>query len=46
MGREFLGVVRSTFLINPEGKIAFIWSNVRAKGHAAKVLEKIKELQA
>ena len=45
MGREFLGVVRSTFLINPQGKVAYIWSNVRVKEHAVKVLEKLKELQ-
>ncbi len=45
MGREFLGIVRSTFLINPEGKIAFMWPKVKVKGHAAAVLEKLKELQ-
>jgi len=45
MGREFMGIVRSTFLINPEGKIAFIWSKVKAKDHTAEVLKKLKELQ-
>ncbi len=43
-GRESYGVVRSTFLIDPEGRIAHVWRNVRAKGHAAKVLERLKEL--
>ncbi len=43
-GREFMGVVRSTFLIDPEGKIAKVWPNVKAKGHAEKVLESLKEL--
>lgn len=45
MGKNFMGVVRSTFLINPEGKIAFIWSAVQAQGHAEAVKTKVKELQ-
>lgn len=45
-GREFMGVVRSTFLISPEGEIAHVWYKVKAKGHAEKVLETLKELQA
>ena len=44
-GREYMGVVRSTFLINPEGVISAIWSKVRVKGHVEAVSEKIKELQ-
>ena len=44
-GREFMGVVRSTFLISPEGEIAHVWYKVKAKGHAEKVLETLKELQ-
>ncbi len=55
-GKESMGVVRSTFLINPEGFISFIWDNVKVrqkkkKGgetieiyHADMVLEKLKEL--
>lgn len=43
-GKEYPGVVRSTFLIDPTGKIAHIWPNVKAKGHADKVYEKLKEL--
>jgi len=45
-GKEVMGVVRSTFLISPEGMIAQAWYKVKAKGHAEKVLEKLKELQA
>ncbi len=41
MGREFLGIVRSTFLINPEGKIVKIWDKVRVKGHVKSVKEAI-----
>lgn len=45
MGKEFMGVVRSTFLIDPEGKIAHLWRAVKADGHAAEVREKLRELQ-
>ena len=41
MGREFLGTVRSTFLIDPKGKIARIWDPVSVKGHAKEVLDSI-----
>jgi peroxiredoxin Q/BCP len=44
MGREFLGTIRSTFLINAEGIIEDIWDNVRVKGHVENVLEKVKKL--
>jgi peroxiredoxin Q/BCP len=37
-GRKTMGIVRSTFLIDAEGKIEKIWSSVKAKGHAAAVL--------
>jgi peroxiredoxin Q/BCP len=41
MGRIFKGIVRSTFLIGPDGRIEQIWDQVRVKGHAAEVLEKV-----
>jgi len=44
-GKEYYGVVRTTYLIDPEGKVAHLWKKVRVKGHADAVLEKIKELQ-
>ncbi len=44
-GREYMGVVRSTYLINPEGKIAYIWPKVKVAGHVDAVLEKLKELK-
>lgn len=46
MGRESMGVVRSTVLIAPTGAIAQAWFQVRAKGHAAGVLEALTNLQA
>ena len=39
MGREFMGIVRTTFLIDKKGKIIKIWENVKAKDHAIDVLE-------
>ena len=45
MGREFMGVIRSTFLIDPKGKIVKIWSNVKVKDHAKEVLETLKDIQ-
>lgn len=44
-GKEYMGVVRSTFIINPEGNIAAAWTNVRVKGHIDAVKEKLAELK-
>ncbi|MBP2029581.1 peroxiredoxin Q/BCP [Methanohalophilus levihalophilus] len=38
-GKEYMGTVRTTFLIDPDGKVANVWNKVRAKGHAEDVLE-------
>ena len=43
-GRTYMGVERSTFLIDGEGRIARIWRKVRTKGHAEEVLEAVKAL--
>lgn len=43
MGRSFLGIVRSTFLIGADGKIEHIWDPVKAKGHAAEVLAEVSK---
>ena len=43
-GRISEGVIRSTFIISPEGKIVKEFRNVKAKGHAAKVLEELKTI--
>ncbi|MGV2828139.1 peroxiredoxin [Myxosarcina sp. GI1(2024)] len=44
MGKEYMGVVRSTFLIAPDGKIAWVWDKVRVKGHVERVFTKLQEL--
>jgi thioredoxin-dependent peroxiredoxin len=46
MGKEYMGIVRSTFLIDPDGKIAQIWSNVRVKNHVDTVLAAVKLAQS
>ncbi len=43
MGRSFMGIVRSSFLIGPDGKIQHIWDAVKAKGHASEVLAAASE---
>ena len=43
-GRKFMGVVRTTLLIGPTGRIAQIWPKVKVKDHAQEVLEAAKEL--
>ena len=41
MGREFMGILRTTFLIDTKGKIIKIWENVKVKDHAKEVLNKL-----
>ena len=43
-GRTYFGVARSTFLIDPEGQVARVWPKVKVEGHAAEVLEAVREL--
>lgn len=43
-GRKYMGVERSTFLVDGDGKIAQMWRKVKVPGHADKVLAAVKEL--
>ncbi|GAB6197511.1 peroxiredoxin [Lysobacter xanthus] len=45
-GRKVLGIERSTFLIDPEGRVAHAWRPVKVAGHADAVLARLRELQA
>jgi peroxiredoxin Q/BCP len=45
-GKESVGVIRSTFLIDPQQRLAESWRNVKADGHAEKVLERLRALRA
>lgn len=44
-GKKYMGIKRSTFLINPEGIIEYIWHSVSVKGHGQEVMKKIQELK-
>ena len=44
-GKEVLGIIRSTFLVDPEGVIRHVWPKVRVKDHAEEVLATLKELK-
>lgn len=43
-GREYMGVVRSTVLVDPKGKVRAFWDKVKVKGHAEEVLAELDEL--
>lgn len=44
-GREYMGIERSTFLIDPQGVVCAEWRKVKVAGHAQAVLEHLKSLQ-
>ena len=44
-GKTYMGVVRTTYLINPDGNISEAWPKVKAKGHAETVLNRLIELK-
>jgi peroxiredoxin Q/BCP len=43
-GKKVEGVIRSTFLVSPDGKLAKVWKGVKVDGHVEKVLESLKTL--
>lgn len=43
-GREYMGIERSTFLINPEGVVCAEWRKVKVAGHAQSVLDHLKSI--
>ena len=43
-GREFMGIVRTTYLIGADGKVVRRWDNVKVDGHAEEVLEAVEAL--
>ena len=45
-GRESVGLIRSSALVGPDGRIARVWPKVKADGHAAEVLEALREARA
>jgi peroxiredoxin Q/BCP len=45
-GREYMGIQRSSFLVDPDGRIAYVWPKVKADGHAADVLATLEAARA
>ncbi len=45
LGKSYLGIVRSTVLVGPDGKVEKVWEKASSKGHAAEVVEALKSLQ-
>ena len=45
-GKEYMGIVRSTFIIDPKGVVQAVWDKVRVKGHVEAVKEELEKLQA
>lgn len=45
-GRTYMGIIRSTFLIAPDGTVAHAWPKVKVEGHSAEVLAAINALKA
>ncbi|TAK00058.1 MAG: peroxiredoxin [Chloroflexota bacterium] len=45
-GREYMGIVRSTFLVDPDGRLVRTWPKVKADGHAAEVLAALAAARA
>ncbi len=44
-GKEYMGIVRSTLIIDPKGVVKALWKNVKVKDHARIVKDKLEELQ-
>lgn len=42
-GKKYMGILRTTFLIDPHGKISYIWRDVSVTGHAQEVLDKLRQ---
>ncbi|MAG59809.1 thioredoxin-dependent thiol peroxidase [Candidatus Woesebacteria bacterium] len=45
MGREYMGILRTSFLVDPKGKIAKIYENVKPEGHAEEILKDLAQLK-
>ncbi len=46
LGREYMGIMRNTYLVTPEGKIAKTYENVTPATHAAEIIKDLQDLQA
>lgn len=46
MGREYTGIMRNSYIIDPDGKIAKTYTDIDVQGHAGQIIEDLKALQA
>ena len=44
-GKTYIGLIRSTYIINPAGKISFVFNKVKVAGHVEAVMDKLEELK-
>lgn len=45
-GKTYMGVIRTTYIIDPEGEIKYVWNKVKVKDHVEAVIDKLKELKS
>jgi peroxiredoxin Q/BCP len=45
-GRKYMGIIRSTFIIDPKGKVAAQYKNVKVTGHIEKVMKDLEEIKS
>jgi peroxiredoxin Q/BCP len=45
-GKTYMGIIRSSFLVGPDGRVARAWHKVKAEGHGDEVLAALRETQA
>jgi peroxiredoxin Q/BCP len=45
-GKTYLGIIRSSFLVGPDGRVEHVWPKVKAEGHAIEVLEALREARS
>ena len=44
LGKEYMGIIRTTIIIKDNGKVHKVWHNVRVKDHAKEVFQEIKNI--
>lgn len=44
-GREYMGIVRTTVIVDPQGAVRHVWTKVKVEGHTEEVLEKLTQVQ-
>jgi thioredoxin-dependent peroxiredoxin len=45
-GKTYMGIIRSSFLVGPDGRLVFVWPKVKAEGHADQVLAALNDVRS